>query len=77
MCQLAVMDQAENGCLMVDPWEATREQYVPTAKVLDHFEYEINEVLGGAEKPDGTRVPMQIVLLAGADLIQTMVSLIM
>jgi len=40
--------------------------------VLDHFEHEINEVLGGAEKPDGTRIPVRIVLLAGADLIQTM-----
>jgi hypothetical protein len=33
--------------------------------VLDHFEHEINEVLGGAERPDGTRVPVKIALLAG------------
>jgi len=57
---------------MVDPWEALQTEYVPTAQVLDHFEHEINEVLGGAEKPDGTRVKCRILLLAGADLIQTM-----
>ena len=57
---------------MVDPWEATRDEYQPTAKVLDHFNYELNEVLGGAERPDGSRVPFRIILLAGADLVQTM-----
>ena len=71
MCELAV-DEQRDGWLMVDPWEATQPTYIPTAKVLDHFQYEINEVLGGAERPDGTRVPMRIILLAGADLIQTM-----
>jgi nicotinamide mononucleotide adenylyltransferase len=45
---------------------------MPTAKVLDHFEHEINGVLGGVARPDGTRVPVRILLLAGADLIQTM-----
>lgn len=57
---------------MVDPWEAAQTEYIPTAQVLDHFEHEINEVLGGAERPDGSRVPVRIALLAGADLIQTM-----
>jgi nicotinamide mononucleotide adenylyltransferase len=57
---------------MVDPWEAIQPEYMPTALVLDHFEHEINEVLGGAERPDGSRVPVRIALLAGADLIQTM-----
>jgi len=57
---------------MVDDWEATRGVYMPTAKVLDHFEHEINGVLGGVARPDGTRVPVRILLLAGADLIQTM-----
>lgn len=52
---------------MVDSWEAKNSSYIPTARVLDHFEHEINGVLGGAEKDDGTRVPMRIVLLAGAD----------
>ena len=71
MCELAI-DDAPRNTLMVDPWEATRDTYQPTAKVLDHFNYEINEVLGGVEKPDGSRVPVRIILLAGADLIQTM-----
>lgn len=71
MCELAV-DQTSNW-MMVDPWEAIQADYTPTALVLDHFEHEINEVLGGAERPDGTRVPVRIALLAGADLIQTMV----
>lgn len=70
MCNLAV-DQGSNW-LMVDDWEATRPVYMPTAQVLDHFEHEINEVLGGVSRPDGTRVPVKILLLAGADLIQTM-----
>lgn len=69
MCELGA---AESPWLMVDPWEARQAEYVPTAQVLDHFEHEINEVLGGAEKPDGTRVKCRILLLAGADLIQTM-----
>ena len=42
---------------------------MPTAQVLDQFEHEINGVLGGAEKPDGSKVPVRIALLAGADLI--------
>jgi len=69
MCELAV-ESAD--WLMVDHWEAKNSSYIPTAQVLDHFEHEINEVLGGAEKADGTRVPMRIILLAGADLLQTM-----
>lgn len=70
MCELGV-DQ-NSDLLMVDPWEAIQTEYMPTAKVLDHFNHEINEVLGGAERPDGSRVPIRIVLLAGADLIGTM-----
>ncbi|PBP24988.1 nicotinamide mononucleotide adenylyl transferase [Diplocarpon rosae] len=69
MCELGA-DQS--SWLMVDPWEAVQTEYVPTAQVLDHFEHEINEVLGGVQKPDGTRVKCRIMLLAGADLIQTM-----
>ncbi|RDA88077.1 hypothetical protein CP532_5326 [Ophiocordyceps camponoti-leonardi (nom. inval.)] len=69
MCELA----AENtsNWLMVDPWEAEHTTYIPTARVLDHFEYEINHVMGGVECSDGTRKRARIVLLAGADLIQT------
>jgi nicotinamide mononucleotide adenylyltransferase len=69
MCELAV---DHPNWLMVDPWEAVHTDYMPTALVLDHFDHEINEVLGGAERPDGTHVKCKIVLLAGADLIQTM-----
>jgi nicotinic acid mononucleotide adenylyltransferase len=70
MCELAV---ESSGWIVVDPWETITPEYVPTANVLDHFEHEINEVLGGVERPDGTRVPAKICLLAGADLISTMV----
>jgi len=71
MCELAA-NEKPNSRLMVDPWEALQQEYTPTAQVLDHFHHEINEVLGGARKSDGSRVPMRIMLLAGADLIQTM-----
>jgi nicotinamide mononucleotide adenylyltransferase len=71
MCELAVEEKRESW-LMVDPWEALQPDYKPTAQILHHFNHEINEVLGGAQKADGTRSPMRIMLLAGADLIQTM-----
>jgi nicotinamide mononucleotide adenylyltransferase len=60
MCELAV-NEASNW-LMVDPWEALQSEYMPTAQVLDHFQHEICKVLPG----------VKIILLAGADLIQTM-----
>lgn len=40
---------------------------MPTALVLDHFEREINEVLGGVEVTEGVQRPVRIALLAGAD----------
>ncbi|KAL8959870.1 MAG: hypothetical protein Q9193_003335 [Seirophora villosa] len=58
--------------LDVDPWEAIQRKYQPTAVVLDHFEHEINEVRRGIATRDGERKAVRIVLLAGADLIQTM-----
>lgn len=67
MCAVAV---EHSSWLMVDPFEtAVRNSngepvYVPTARVLDHFDHEINEVLGGV---DGKRV--KICLLAGSDLV--------
>lgn len=71
MCEVAV-DETSNW-LMVDPWEALQPDYMPTAKVLDHFEYEINHALNGILAADGeTRKPVKIMLLAGADLIGTM-----
>lgn len=57
---------------MVDTWEPIQKEYQPTAVVLDHFDYEINTVRGGVEAGDGTRKPVRIALLAGADLIHTM-----
>lgn len=68
MCQLAI---ASSTWTDVDPWEAIQPDYVLTAKVLDHFDYEINQVLGGVEDVDGNKVKVQISLLAGADLIET------
>ncbi|KAL8632661.1 hypothetical protein Q9189_001665 [Teloschistes chrysophthalmus] len=58
--------------LDVDPWEAVQKEYQPTAVVLDHFEHEINVVQRGIATGNGERKPVRIVLLAGADLIQTM-----
>jgi nicotinamide mononucleotide adenylyltransferase len=40
--------------------------------VLDHFEHELNNVLGGVEDTNGKKNPVRIALLAGADLIHTM-----
>jgi len=68
MCTSAV---AQSSWISVDPWEALHGEYLETAKVLDHFEHEINGVLDGVETPNG-RKKCRIALLAGADLIQTM-----
>ena len=57
---------------MVDPWEAERKEYTPTALVLDHFEHEINTLRGGIDTGTGEKRQVRIALLAGADLIQTM-----
>ncbi|KAI1211335.1 Nucleotidylyl transferase [Annulohypoxylon truncatum] len=71
MCELAA--EETSSWLMVDPWEALQPDYMPTAKVLDHFEYEINQAGNGVLAADGeTRRPVKIMLLAGADLIGTM-----
>ena len=70
MCELAT--EQSSKWITVDPWEAESPTYIPTARVLDHFDYEINQVMGGIECTDGTRVPAKIVLLAGADLVQTL-----
>lgn len=70
MCTLAT--EQTSHWLMVDPWEAF-QSYQRTAVVLDHFEYEINTVLGGAQLPlSDERRPVRVVLLAGSDLISTM-----
>ncbi|KAF4549796.1 Nicotinamide/nicotinic acid mononucleotide adenylyltransferase-like protein [Elsinoe fawcettii] len=68
MCNLAV---EQSSWISVDPWEALHEEYLETAKVLDHFDHEINIVRGGIETPNGPK-KARIALLAGADLVQTM-----
>lgn len=61
----------------VDPWEASRKEYTPTAAVLDHFDYEINIRMGGiqAQNPNENQTSkrrVKIMLLAGSDLLKTM-----
>lgn len=79
MCELAT---EESDWIMVDSWEARNDKgYVTTAKVLDHFERELNVIGGGADvvvedpKTGETWVEkrkIKIMLLAGSDLILTM-----
>jgi len=69
MCTLAAEDS--DTWLMVDHWEAF-QSYQRTAIVLDHFDHEINTVLGGAHTVDGEHRRVRIMLLAGSDLIGTM-----
>lgn len=70
MCTLAT--EQTSHWLMVDPWEAF-QSYQRTAVVLDHFDYEVNTVLGGAQLPlSDERRPIRVMLLAGSDLISTM-----
>lgn len=70
MCKLAAED--EYDWLTVDPWEAESPTTIPTAQVLDHVDYEINEVMGGIECDGGTKRHAKIILLAGLDLVQAM-----
>lgn len=69
MCNIAA--EGTSSWLMVDPWEAF-QSYQRTAVVLDHFDHEINDVLGGIETADGEKRRARIMLLAGSDLISTM-----
>ncbi|KAK3939076.1 nicotinamide-nucleotide adenylyltransferase [Diplogelasinospora grovesii] len=75
MCARAV---APSPWLMVDPFETVNcnadgePEYVPTAKVLRHFDYEINTRMGGIEGTDGKMRKAKIALLAGADLVMSM-----
>lgn len=76
MCRLAC--DKTSDWLMVDPFEARQQLYVPTAPVLDHFDEEINKKRNGVAVLDsngnetGKRKDVRIILLAGSDLIQTM-----
>ena len=69
MCTLAT--ENTNTWLMVDPWEAV-QSYQRTAIVLDHFDHEINTVLGGVHTAAGEHRDVRVMLLAGSDLIGTM-----
>lgn len=77
MCELAVQT---SDWLMVDPFEARQTAYLPTAKVLDHFNHELNVVRGGVDvevEDEWGEITIEkrkarIMLLAGSDLIQTM-----
>lgn len=69
MCTLAAEDS--DTWLMVDSWEAF-QTYQRTAIVLDHFDHEINTVLGGVRTQDGEHRKVRVMLLAGSDLIGTM-----
>jgi len=69
MCRLGV--NSLNSKIMVDPWEALQTQYQLTAGVLDHFNYELNTRLGGVDDGTGQKKKVQIMLLAGADLVET------
>lgn len=50
MCELAV-DQTSSW-LMVDPWEASQDEYQRTAVVLVHFDEHLNRD-GGINLTDG------------------------
>lgn len=71
MCRLSVQD---SSTIMIDDWEVSKPDYTRTAKVLDHFRHEINDVLKGIATPRGDRKPAQISMLSGADLIDSMSS---
>jgi len=70
MCSIAA--EQTSSTLMVDPWEANHKEYQRTAVVLDHFDYEINQVRSGIRTADGEQRHVRIMLLAGSDLISTM-----
>jgi nicotinamide mononucleotide adenylyltransferase len=70
MTRIAVQDSS--SWIGVDPWEPLHKEYLPTVKVLDHFDHELNEVMGGIEDANGQKRRIHVALLAGADLIQTM-----
>ncbi|ORX71328.1 Nucleotidylyl transferase [Linderina pennispora] len=70
MCELAT--ETSSTWLMVDSWESLQPSYQRTAVVLDHFDEELNGNMGGMKMPDGSVKRIQILLLAGGDLIESM-----
>ncbi|CAG8538141.1 5113_t:CDS:10 [Paraglomus occultum] len=69
MCELAV--ETTSTWLMVDSWESLQSNYSTTVRVLDHFDKELNEKNNGVVTKDGVRRRVKIMLLAGADLIES------
>ncbi|KAJ1970622.1 Nicotinamide/nicotinic acid mononucleotide adenylyltransferase 1, partial [Dimargaris cristalligena] len=69
MCQLAT--ETTSTWIMVDPWESIQPAYQRTAPVLDHFNEQLNGLIGGMPLSTGERKPFKIMLLAGGDLIQS------
>jgi len=70
MCELAC--ERTSSWLMVDAWESLQPTYTRTAKVLDHFNHEINVKRGGVSTASGEKMGCKIMLLAGGDLIESM-----
>lgn len=70
MCELAC--ERTSSWLMVDAWESLQPTYTRTAKVLDHFNYEVNVKRGGVSTITGEKMGVKIMLLAGGDLIESM-----
>jgi len=70
MTNIAVRESS--NWIGVDAWEPLHKEYLPTVKVLDHFDHELNDVLGGIKTQTGEKRRIHVALLAGADLIQTM-----
>ena len=72
ICMTRVAVKESSTWIGVDTWEPLHKEYMPTLKVLDHFDHELNDVLGGIETSTGEKKKIRVALLAGADLIQTM-----
>ncbi|KAI8333390.1 hypothetical protein BC941DRAFT_434588 [Chlamydoabsidia padenii] len=69
MCQLAV--DSTSDWLMVDSWESRQQAYQRTAIVLDHFDYQLNQIRRGIKTKTGEYKKIRIMLLAGGDLISS------
>ncbi|ORZ12735.1 hypothetical protein BCR42DRAFT_331368 [Absidia repens] len=69
MCQLAV--DSTSDWLMVDSWESRQQTYQRTAVVLDHFDYQLNQISQGIQTQTGEYKKIRIMLLAGGDLISS------
>lgn len=72
ICMTRIAVKESSTWIGVDPWEPLHKEYMPTVKVLDHFDHELNQVMGGIETSTGEKKKIHVALLAGADLIQTM-----